>query len=219
MQESVLSSAVAAPTRNLRTTVCKTEDTRSSASAQKPAFGNGTSALPCPRPCISSNATIELWQHVNRCQLRLGQGRGISRSKTHDALGAWSRWALKDTADREVRHGATCLQSQEPARVPPIGPCSVPCPACSYSKAQQRDLRTHGHGDQKGEVTQCMQPTGTASGGPLAQQWPMLRYDRPRIRMTWRTLARGSLGAGALAYVSASSLVLHRVQSAWLEFS
>jgi hypothetical protein len=56
----------------------------------------------------------------------------------------------------------------------------------------------HAWCDHKGEVTQCMQPTAPVSGGPLklAQQQLILWYDRPRIRMTWRTWhgVRSALG-------------------------
>ena len=116
------------------------EDTRSSASAQKPAFGNGSSALPCPEPCISPNATVELWQPCEQMPAAIGAGR----QPEQDSRCTGRLVGTQNTADREVRHGATCLQLQESGRVPPIGPCSVPCPACSYSKAQQRDRRTHG---------------------------------------------------------------------------
>ncbi len=173
--------------------------------------------MPCPRPCISSNATIELWQHVNRCQLRLGQG--ISRSKTHDALQGRLVTVGTQKHCRPRSPSWRHLPAVTRARSSPTNrPLQRPLPRLFLLKGPAEGP-AHAWCDHKGEVTQCMQPTGTASGGPLAQQRPMLRHDRPRIRMTWRTLARGSLGAGALAYKCLCVFVGHRVQSAWLEFS
>jgi hypothetical protein len=136
---------------------------------------------------------LSFGSHVNRCQLRLGQG--VSRSKTHDALGAW--WALKTLpTEKSVMAPLACRyknpgESRQSALAASLAP---PVPTLRPSGGTgARMVRSERRGDSVHAAHSVRRE---------AQQWFMLWYDRPRIRMTWRTLARGPLGAGALAYIS-----------------
>lgn len=130
---------------------------------------------------------LSFGSHVNRCQLRLGQG--VSRSKTHDALGAW--WALKTLpTEKSVMAPLACRyknpgESHQSALAASLAP---PVPTLRPSGGTgARMVRSERRGDSVHAAHSVRRE---------AQQWFMLWYDRPRIRMTWRTWhgVRSALG-------------------------